>query len=361
MGFSFLYEEREDSVKILRCYGERSFIVLPERICGKTVTELGDYLFSGHMREKPAGKMWESESGAVEKEACGPDLEEIRLPSGIRKIGNYAFYNCYGLKRLSMFSTVSDIGAGAYNGCRKIELLTMGVFEGERSCLKEILSELNESLTVCYRRLERRENGEAVCTGKARLLFPVFYEEAVENTPARILETHVHGCGHRYRYAFEGTEFKFREYDRLFVHAKIQEPPRKAAALALGRLRYPLGLSPEASVMYREFLVSHPEEAAACLLEQDSMDEWKWFIGEFSVPDGEIKKVEHATAGCLGNEGFAVRAREEYSDIKKPVLGKTGFAKLIEASNLAGRTDVLSFLMDAAYRAYPPERKRFEL
>ena len=72
-------------------------------------------------------------------------------------------------------------------------------------------------------------------------------------------------------------------------------------------------------------------------------------------------KVEHAAAGCLGNEGYAVRAREEYSDIKKPVLGQTGFAKLIEASNQAECTEVTSFLMDASYRAYPPERKRFEL
>ena len=76
----------------------------------------------------------------------------------------------------------------------------------------------------------------------------------------------------------------------------------------------------------------------------------------------KLIKVEHAAAGCLGNEGYAVRAREEYSDIKKPVFGgKPAFAKLIEASNQAECTEVTSFLMDASYRAYPPERKRFEL
>lgn len=397
MGLKCLYEENGDSVKILRCYGECSQIVLPETISGRKVTELGDYIFSGDMRGTPAGKLWEADEepgsaaragagglpgsaagtgagGSVEspginmaglQPACGERLKEIRLPSGLRKIGRYAFYNCYGLKKLSMYSTISDIGAGAFNGCRMIEELEIGVVKGERSCLKEVLAELNESLTVDYRQLEKDADGQLGCTGRASLFFPVFYEEAVENTPARILETHVHGCGHRYRYAFDGTEFKFREYDSLFIHAKTQEPPARAAALAMGRLRFPLELTEKASLMYREYLILHPEEAAACLLKKDSMDEWKWFVGEFLPSEGENDekriKVEHAAAGCLGNEGYAVRAREEYSDIKKPALGKTGFDKLIHASNRAGRTDVISFLMNASYRAYPPERKKFEL
>lgn len=133
-------------------------------------------------------------------------VREICLPSTIKKIGRYAFYNCYSLKKLAMFSTAVDIGAGAFNGCRQIDELTIGVIKGERSCLKEVLAELNESLTVFYRQYEKSGDGELKCTGRAQLLFPVFYEEAVENTPARILETHVHGCGHRYRYAFEGTD-----------------------------------------------------------------------------------------------------------------------------------------------------------
>ena len=206
-----------------------------------------------------------------------------------------------------MFSTAVDIGAGAFNGCRQIDELTIGVIKGERSCLKEVLAELNESLTVFYRQYEKSGDGELKCTGRAQLLFPVFYEEAVENTPARILETHVHGCGHRYRYAFEGTEFKFREYDSLFIHARAQESPQQAAVLALGRLRYPLELSQEASVMYREYLVQHPVEAAACLLKNDSMDDWRWFVGEFTPCGEKMIKVEHAAAGCLGNEGYAGR------------------------------------------------------
>lgn len=87
------------------------------------------------------------------------------------------------------------------------------------------------------------------------------------------------------------------------------------------------------------------------------MEDLRWFVGYFA-PE---KKIEHAAAGCLGNEGLAVRAREEYYDIRKPILGETGFDKLVELANRAGHTEATSFLMDARYRSYPPKRKRFTL
>ena len=40
----------------------------------------------------------------------------------------------------------------------------------------------------------------------ARLVFPEHYEEAVENTPARILFTQHHGSGNNYRQCFYNKE-----------------------------------------------------------------------------------------------------------------------------------------------------------
>lgn len=57
----------------------------------------------------------------------------------------------------------------------------------------------------------------------ARLMFPEFYEEGVENTPARILETHVHGSGILYRNCFQGRKIDFYQYDNAFPHAMAQE------------------------------------------------------------------------------------------------------------------------------------------
>ena len=206
MGLELLYEKKEDSVKILRCFGETDEIWLPDQIEGLPVAELGDYIFSEGMRTEPKGLLWR-ENGEDEEISApplvrGPSLRSVRLPAFLKRLAR-CFINCDGLKRLAFPSAIRDIGAGAFNGCRKIEELTVEADPREKSCLKEILSELNETVAVHYR--ERGETGEK--TLLAELLFPAFYEEAVENTPARITETHVHGRGHRYRYCFENTSF----------------------------------------------------------------------------------------------------------------------------------------------------------
>ena len=80
------------------------------------------------------------------------------------------------------------------------------------SCLREILIEVPEKLTV---RLEG--------SVKAKLVFPEFFEESVENTPARILVIHTHGSGMNYRNCFYDRKFDFRAYDACFYHAKAEE------------------------------------------------------------------------------------------------------------------------------------------
>ena len=89
----------------------------------------------------------------------------------------------------------------------------------------------------------------------AALVFPEYYEEGVENTPARILENHVHGTG-------ISTELRGRrsvDYSamtRLFPLAKAQEPEEVLLELVLGRLQYPLGLSKERRDEYEDFFWS---------------------------------------------------------------------------------------------------------
>lgn len=91
---------------------------------------------------------------------------------------------------------------------------------------------------------------------QARLIFPEYYEESVENTPARILFIETHGCGHRYRYCFVNRQFQFRGYDELFPHVKVQESEELVTELALGRLLYPVELTPRFEAMYREYVKS---------------------------------------------------------------------------------------------------------
>ena len=190
--------------------GDRT-VVVPEELEGCPVTELGAYVLAGS------------------------DVEELHLPSRLVKIGAYAFYNCQRLKRITCSSRAVDLGTGLFAGVQTVEYLDITLFPGERSCLKELLSELRQTLRV---RVREREPGGR----EARLIFPEYYEDSVENTPARIVSIETHGCGHRYRYCFQNRVFQYRDYDSIFPHMKVQEPEALAAELAFGRLRYPLEL-----------------------------------------------------------------------------------------------------------------------
>ena len=188
----FSYTIAGGAVRIDRVEEPQQIVIIPDNLDGYPVTELGDYALAGS------------------------SLEEIWLPTNLKKIGAYGFYNCERLRCLHCSSRTIDLGTGLFAGAGSVEVLDMELFEGEKSCLKELLSELRQTLRV---RLRLGENG-----GEARLIFPEYYEESVENTPARILYIETHGCGHRYRYCFGGTEFEYQKYDELFPHVKVQEP-----------------------------------------------------------------------------------------------------------------------------------------
>ena len=151
----------------------------------------------------------------------GERLEEIVLPLTVRRVGRYCFYNCGNLRRLEFHGGLSDWGSGAFTGCHGVRSLRVYADVDGRSHLKDVLDELREELEVEYFMepaggssraeqsesiIDRRKNG---APGFARLIFPEFYEEGMENTPARILENHVHGSGILYRNCFRGRALDF--------------------------------------------------------------------------------------------------------------------------------------------------------
>lgn len=241
---------------------------IPETIGQRPVTELAGYIFSDTVRgQEPPPGTYEGEEAV-----CGAKLKELTLPEGLKKIGAYAFYNCYDFRKLSCYSTVEDWGAGVFTGCSQLDTLEIRIAEGRKSCFKEILSELHQTLVVNW------SKGEG--TARARLIFPEFYEESVENTPARIIMREMHGCGHMYRYCFDGGDFNFQEYDRLFPYVKPQEKPGLVALLALYRLYWPWGLSDKAKDDYQHYIRENAGEGARELLLRGEGDILRWLAGE---------------------------------------------------------------------------------
>lgn len=279
-----LYEETLGGLSIQRCYGLDGSVVVPESINGLPVKELAGYVLSETVRgrDKPPAEF------AGEPEIKGGQVEELVLPVSLERVGAYGFYNCYGLRTMAFHSTTLDWGAGVFTGCTGIKRLDIRVHEGSRSCLKEILTELRQTLVVDY----RDEQGRML----AKLIFPEYFEESVENTPARIITREMHGCGHMYRYCFEETRFKVGEYDRLFRQVQIQESEALAVRLALYRLFWPWGLSGDAGNVYWEYVKNHVKAAAMGLLEREETEILFWLARERRMDEMALEEMVTAAA-----------------------------------------------------------------
>ena len=310
-----LYEETLDGISVRRCYGLDGIVQIPDRIDGKPVTGLEGYLFSETVR----GRGVPPHEYEGEPELCGSQVKELVLPKYAKRIGAYAFYNCSGLRKLSCQSTVDDWGAGVFTGCTGIASLDICVREEGKSCFREILSELRQTLDVDY----RREDGTLL----AKLVFPEYFEESVENTPARIIMREMHGCGHMYRYCFDGTRFDVGEYDRLFPHVIVQEKPELVTRLALYRLYWPWGLKEEAAKAYQDYIAAHAGEAA----------------------EGILKRGERDILGLM--------ARSEF-------IGRDGLGQMLDAASRGGNAADAALLMDIKHERFghvPLRARTFEL
>ena len=154
------------------------------------------------------------------------------MPLELKEVGRYAFYRCRNLRKLVLGNRLLDMGGGALTGCH-LEEVEIYLQDGKKSSLKSIVEEMRYQMRIY---LHAPEGGQ-----EAKLLFPEHYEEAVENTPARILETHHHGAGGYYRQCFYDRELDYRKYDEMFYHTVAEDTEETAVELALNRLRFPAG------------------------------------------------------------------------------------------------------------------------
>ena len=264
------YRIKNDHIEILRCYGTDSRITIPEEIDGKPVTSMAAYAFSVHGNEEKEALVWETEeffAGEEDRFLAGEEVEEIILPETVREIGRYIFYGCKKLRRLEISDDLMQVGTGAFTGCSGLEELVIHQKKGMKSCVKEILGELWQKIDVDF----LYESGEAA--GKrAHMVFPEHYDEAVENTPARILFTEYHGSGTNYRQCFYNKELDFAEYDSLFDMAVVMDKLEVLVDMSFGRIRYPWQLSEKAKKQYEDYIRGKLKDIGEYLVESGNLN-----------------------------------------------------------------------------------------
>lgn len=245
------------------------------------------------------------------------EIEEIEIPQGIEKLGKYTFYGCGNLKTLKLSDTVKEIGGGSFTGCSALRNLIVTMKKDSVSCIKDIVSETFHEVYVSISYLDTQE--------KAELIFPEYYEEGVENTPARILETHFHGCGYRYRQCFTDKRIDYKRYDSLFSTALIYEKAEILIPMAMGRVLYPHELSDEARKNYHTYIKKNLEECALFYLNQD---QWHRVYCYFSTWDFWTKEV---------------------------------LEKLIAEASMRKKVDITGYLMEEKRKKFSGKEKDFEL
>lgn len=295
------YREKSGGVEIVRCFGIESRVEIPGFINGKMVVSAVSYAFSGHMDESDELKgasIWESEDGfgfgREEHVLAGNNVEEIIFPDSLREIGRYIFYGCGNLKKLEFSDSLMQIGCGAFTGCHALQELVVHMKQGKKSGVKEMLGEMWQRIDVAFyyetdelkaandlltgnvldidsftSGNERRTGNKLQCI--AKLVFPEHYDEAVENTPARILYTEYHGSGSNYRQCFYNKELNYQEYDQLFEMAVVMDKLEVLVDMSFGRLEYPYELTEKAREEYRKYISKNLKEIAVYLVKTEDM------------------------------------------------------------------------------------------
>ncbi len=303
---------------LLRCRGTDPAVRIPEQISGRKIRRIAAYAFSSYKQQEES-EPFEVVGTAAEgsRLLAGDQIESVELPATVEAVGNYAFYGCTAWRKLIMTDRVSSFGAGAFIDCRLTQL-EVHFQNGSRSCLKDVLEEVRTRMTVD---LYMEAAGEVT---QARLCFPEYYEEDVENGPARIFEVHYLGTGYKYRQCFYDREVDYRTYDQLFPLALANEDAAVIYDIAASRLLYPYQLSRAARAQYEQYLKERPGQWLAEVLRRDDM-ELLYYISE------------------------------------RKLWQRAGISAAVEQAAAAGRTEILSYLMQEMHRQFPPQKKDFTL
>lgn len=298
--------------------------VIPGKLGDAPVTELADRLFAGSA------------------------VEEVFLPDGLKKIGRYGFYNCGRLRALHFYSSLAEVGGGIFNGSRNVKELFVHTAQDGRSALQDFVTELNGRLTVHY----YQPDGSGGEKEAARLVFPAYYDEAVENTPARITVSNIHGSGQKYRYCFAGQKLQFDKYDQTFVYERAEEPVLEAAELAMLRLMYPLGLGEKGRKQYEAFLEENLFEVLLGNLKETGR--FKWLFQHFAKARPEIGAPAFGQGPAAAGHDLA---GEDSSGLTAGEL-----ERLAEEASRLRLPEQAGILMDYRHRMGPKKKKpRFEL
>ena len=244
-------------------------ITLPETIAGLPVTAVGQYAFSP-VCEQAQGEQLNITCGISEDVPDNRALACVTLPPTLRRLDDYAFYNCAGLRVLRFFEPITHWGTGIFMNCRLMDTLVIHAADEEAQSVYRLVSDFSRELdiTVLY------PQGE-----QARLIFPGYAEVYSENISARHLDYSINGAGFPYHNMFRSRALVIKDYDRLWPGLTARAHDRDCALrIAWYRLSYPYGLTKEAEQLYLEYLNRHAGDVILWRITERDISGLAWFL-----------------------------------------------------------------------------------
>lgn len=237
-------------------------------------------------------------------------LKMIDLPKGIEVIEDYAFYRCLALEEIHLYAGIRRLGCGAFMGCKKLKKIVIRDVEDDIYFLTEILYDFQYEVEV---ELFFKKGTFA------KLTFPEYYEESVENTPARIIDIVFHGSGYKYRQCIRNRQMDYEKYDSIFTYAIAQEFTPTCIRIALNRLGTPIGLRESAKERYLEYLREQSKEVAKEICRDDNL-ELLSILADVGYFTEELLQEFQERASAMGRAEMAsylLNYRMEYFKPKK--------------------------------------------
>lgn len=300
-GLEFI--EKDGGACVTKLLTPGAACVIPESLGGMPVTELAD------------------------RALANQSMKEVYLPKSLRRIGRYGFYNCENLQTLHFYAETTEIGGGIFNASHSMREIYIHMGNHEQSSLRDFVTEITGRVLVHYIITDT----DGTEREAARLIYPEYYDEAIENISARSLRFAVHGSGKKYRYSFSDHKIQFDQYDKVFFYEKNEEPIPLAAEIAASRLMFPYRLKEEDRHEYEKFLKEHPFDILKANVKNREMFHW--------MMTNVVEKMVHADIAC--------RLTEKELD---ELLGVSAEFRLAEISGI---------LLDLKHRMYPPKKKTF--
>lgn len=199
------------------------------------------------------------------------EIEEAVLPRGIYSLGRYAFYNCTGLKKLTLCDEVEDYYDGVIKQCESLSYVDVQLNIGNYTVVKDILADNDRTLHFT---LYGDIFGEKK---KIKLTFPSYVYDFVEDVEARVLHHKIEGAGYPYRECVTRKGIDFRAYDGLFYQA-VNDDRKTAADIAFDRLMYPYELETTAKENYEQFLLLGSVWLITELIEENEMEKISFLL-----------------------------------------------------------------------------------